>query len=51
MTDWKDIAFLIGQTIDKLLAKIGEGVVQHVTVGSQLLSKAHDARVGIKFVV
>jgi hypothetical protein len=49
MMDWKDITFLIGQTVDELLAKIDEGVVEHVTIGSQLLGKAHHARVGIKF--
>ena len=33
----------------KLLAKIGEGGVEYVAIGSQLLGKAHHARVGIKF--
>jgi hypothetical protein len=47
--DWEDVAFLIGQTVGELLAKTGEGVVEHVTIGSQLLGKAHHARVGIKF--
>ena len=46
--DWEDVAFLIGQAVDELLAKIDEGVVEHVTIGSQLLGKAHHARVGIK---
>jgi hypothetical protein len=45
--DWEDVAFLIGQAVDELLAKIDEGVVEHVT--TQLLGKAHHARVGIKF--
>ena len=49
MMDWEDVAFLIGQAVDELLAKIDEGVVEHVTIGSQLLGKAHHARVGIKF--
>ena len=40
---------MIGQAVDELLAKIDEGVVEHVTIGSQLLGKAHHARVGIKF--
>jgi hypothetical protein len=47
--DWQDVTFSIGQTIDELLSKVGEGVVEHVTVGSQLRGKAHHARVGIKF--
>ena len=47
--DWEDVAFLIGQAVDELLAKIDEGVVEHVTIGSQLLGKAHHARLGIKF--
>jgi hypothetical protein len=47
--DWEDVAFLIGQAVDELLAKIDEGVVEHVTIGSQLLGKAHHARVGVKF--
>ena len=47
--DWEDVAFLIGQAVDELLAKIDEGVVEHVTIGSQLLGKARYARVGVKF--
>jgi hypothetical protein len=47
--DGDDVTFLIGQTVDELFAKIDEGVVEHVTIGSQFLGKAHHARVGVKF--